>query len=132
MLKRFLHGFAYLLVILMPLQSVAAANMLVCNSLMQANHKPLQIKSATGAIVDNMPCHEARSDITDHSKQPSSTSVEKGHCSTLCSSLCNVAALPHPLNLSLNTNGLTVAIAIDQTYVSITLPAFQRPPIFLS
>ncbi len=132
MLRRYLHGFAYLLLLLIPLQSIAAANMLVCNSLMQANHNlPVQIGTSSSAIVDNMSCHETRADITDY-QQPASTAAEKGHCSTLCSSLCSVTALPQLFNLGLSTNTNTIIIGIDQTYVSITLPAFQRPPIFLS
>ena len=36
MLKHFSQSFAYLLLVLIPLQGIAAANMLVCNSMMQA------------------------------------------------------------------------------------------------
>jgi len=131
MLRPYLHAFAYLLLLVMPLQSIAAANMLVCNSLMQASHElRLQTSLAADTEIDNMPCHIAGTDTADH--QQTSPKAEKGHCSTLCSSLCSAAALPQLLNLGLNTNSSTGAIAIDQTYVSITLPAFQRPPIFLS
>ena len=132
MLRRYLHGFAYLLLLVMPLQGIAAANMLVCNSLMQASHElPLQASLASDTGVDRMPCHETMANIAEH-QQPSSTASEKGHCGALCSSLCTVAALPHLFNLGLNTNPSTGIIASDQTYVSITLPTFQRPPIFLS
>jgi hypothetical protein len=115
----------------MPLQSIAAANMLVCNSLMQSNYNLSLQLNPTADKADNMPCHATKTNVADH-QQPSSTASEKGHCGALCSSLCTVAALPHLFNLGLNTSASTGVIAIDQTYVSITLPTFQRPPIFLS
>jgi hypothetical protein len=133
MLRRYLHGFAYLLLLVMPLQSIAAANMLVCNSLMQSNHK-LSIQTGlnadTEAGADSMPCHSAEADVADH--QQSTPIAGKGHCGALCNTLCTVATLPHILNLGLIVSASNRVITIDQTYVSITLPAFQRPPIFLS
>jgi hypothetical protein len=131
MLRRFLHTFAYLLLLVMPLQSIAAANMLVCNSLMQSNYNlSLQVKSSADK-ADNMPCHEAKANVAEH-QQPTSTASEKSHCGVLCNSLSSVAALPQLFNLGLSSSASTGVIAIDQNYVSITLPTFQRPPIFLS
>jgi hypothetical protein len=133
MFKRFSYIFAYLLLALMPLQSIAAANMLVCNSMMQANDSKLQ---------QSMPCHEQMLDSAktdDHqaqtsiqTKTPHSTDTHKSTCSTLCSTLCAVSVLADNINTTITTNTSPLAGLAEQSYASVTLPNTQRPPIFLS
>ena len=132
MLKRFAHLFAYLLLVMMPLQSIAAANMLVCNSVMQGqNPKTYAAEmSASNHQANNMPCHEhlASSDTTD-SKHKNSC---KSTCGALCSTLCAMTALPNGINTTLTSISSPLVGLAEQSYASVTLPNTQRPPIFLS
>lgn len=129
MFKCFSHFFACLLLVLIPLQGIAAANMLVCNSMMQL---------ASENKASAMPCHkhmvsmasEAKSTPTNHA-MPCKTAC-KTVCATLCASLSAMTAIPsniNPASLLAATQSLALA---DQTYASITLPSLQRPPILLS
>jgi hypothetical protein len=120
MLKRFSHFFAYLLLVLVPLQGLAAANMLACNSLMQL--APTQVQS--------MPCHEHMQ--KDKENLPEQKNTCKSVCAALCASLCAMTALPSNIKpASLLPASQSVVLA-DQLYASITQPNLQRPPIFVS
>ena len=133
MLKRFSHFFACLLVVLIPLQGFAAANMSACNALMQATaNQPKQQK------VQAIPCHEHMAGMTKTSGDLSNNhsgkhkSACKTNCVTLCSSLCAMTALPSnikPATLQDTSKAMTL---LSQSYASITLPSPQRPPILLS
>ena len=123
MLKRFSHFFACLLLVLMPLQGIAAANMSICNSLMQ---------STAQQVMHNMPCHDGMSNV-QHSEEPgekhSGKNTGKAHCATVCASLNGMTALP-------STTPTTPFLVTAQTvnlpqpaYVSITQASLQRPPI---
>lgn len=120
MLRRFSHFFAYLLLLLMPLQSIAAANMLVCNSMIQ---------SSAQQAMQNMPCHEGMT--SEANKQM--PEKQQGSCKTVCAALCASAnamtALPSsPPAATFLVSAQTVNFP-QQVYVSITQPNLQRPPI---
>ena len=138
MLMRLSHFFACLLVLLIPLQGFAAANMSICNSLMQA-----EANYAKQQEVQTTPCHEHMAGMTKTSGDLSNNhlsnkhsgkhkSVCKTNCVTLCSSLCAMTALPSnikPATLQDTSKAMTL---LSQSYASITLPSPQRPPILLS
>lgn len=131
MFKRFSYLFAYLLLALMPLQSVAAANMLICNSLMQS-------QSSTQQQV--MPCHEdmlndakaGSHDADTADARDTHKTTSKSTCGALCTTFCATAALASNINHTINSNSSPLAGLAEQSYVSVTLPNSQRPPIFLS
>jgi hypothetical protein len=131
MLKRFSHFFACILLVLMPLQGFAAANMSVCNSMMQA--QSIAPKSA------NMPCHkhmastvsEAKSQQTAKHTAPCKAAC-KTFCATLCASLCAMTALPSDIKPAAFLASSALISLPDQAYASITQPNLQRPPIFVS
>ena len=133
MLTRLSHFFACMLVLLIPLQGFAAANMSICNSLMQA-----EANYAKQQEVQTTPCHEHMAGITKTSGDLSNNhsgkhkSACKTNCATLCSSLCAMTALPSnikPATLQDTSKAMTL---LSQSYASITLPSPQRPPILLS
>jgi len=132
MFKRFSYIFAYLLLALMPLQSIAAANMLVCNSMMQTHSNNQQ---------QDMPCHEHMASTTaaddNHQAKTAHTTdthkaTSKSTCGTLCSTLCAMTALAGNINTTVTANSSPLAGPTEQSYLSVTLPNTQRPPIFLS
>ena len=133
MLKRFSHIAIYLLLVFMPLQSIAAANMLICNSLMYMD------KVSEKSQI--MPCHEhmnstASNNINQKHDSDSTNSKKykdacKANCAH-CASMCAMAALPsHLKSAVLETSAQTLG-STYQSYTSITLPNLQRPPIRLS
>jgi hypothetical protein len=122
MLKHFSHFFAYLLLVLMPLQALAAANMLVCNSIMQSQAAKVTI---TADDMANMPCHKHKA--KDFKHQETTKSSCKTNCATVCTNLCALTALNTQFKPSF---ALTGAQAIDfnhQVYASITQENLQRP-----
>lgn len=143
MLNRFLRPLAYVLLLLIPLQGIAAANMLVCNSVMHMQQ--LQQVSQTQP-THAMPCHahlkpvtsltQAKADTAapsthaDHSK--THTSPCKSTCNTVCASLCAITVLPTNAKAVMVPNASTRVSAMHFSYVSVTLPSLQRPPIFLA
>lgn len=127
MLKRFSHLFVYLLLAIMPLQAVAAANMLVCNSMMQTESNQQQLET--------MPCHEEMTSVAADIENPMHGKHQgscKTNCATLCSSLCAMTALPIDIKSALLPVSDLLVSSTHQTYASITLPSLQRPPILLS
>jgi len=133
MLKRFSNVAIYLLLILMPLQSMAAANMLICNSMMYMDK--VSEKSQM------MPCHEHMSSMVSNNtnqKYDSDTANSKkykdackANCAH-CASMCAMVALPsHLKSATLEISAQTFSLAY-QPYASIILPNLQRPPIRLS
>ena len=123
MLKRFSHFFAYCLLVLIPLQGVAAANMSVCNSLMQLTAQQ---------VTHNIPCHDGMSNLQHSEKSSekhSGKNAGKAHCATVCANLNGMTALP---STAPTTPFLATAqiVNLPQTlYVSITQASLQRPPI---
>jgi hypothetical protein len=131
MFKRFSYIFAYLLLALMPLQSIAAANMLVCNSMMQSHSSPEQQGMACHkhmASTEKAGNHETN---IAHSTDTHKTTC-KSTCGTLCSTLCAMTALASNINTTINANSSPLLRLADPSYASVTLPNSQRPPIFLS
>jgi hypothetical protein len=123
-MKLFWRRFACLLLVLLPLQSIAAANMLVCNSLMQLAHG--QALSHTSVQGDSMPCHDM-GQKPDHQQQKSLK-----NCGVLCSSLCAVVAISDIQTMSMQLPTAELIGLNAESYISITLPQLQRPPIFLA
>jgi hypothetical protein len=132
MLHRFSHFFACLLLVLIPLQGFAAANMSVCNSMMQAQSNAP--KSA------NMPCHMANmhknsmhmasmTKMQDSCKHKSNC---KATCATLCASLSNMTALNQTAPIMPVLSSSKAIAAYSETYTSYSPPNLQRPPILLS
>ena len=137
MLTRFSRFFACLLVVLIPLQGFAAANMSACNALMQA-----AVNQAKQQGVRVMPCNEHMAGMTktsgdlsnnqSHQHSGNHKNTCKTSCATLCNSLCAMTALPSnikPATLQDTSRAMTL---FSQSYASITLPSPQRPPILLS
>ncbi len=127
MLKQLTHFFACLLLVLIPLPGIAAANMSICNSMMQShvqqNIKQLQAK----------PCHMHMAGMTNikHSSCKHDTAC-KTACATLCASLSVMTEIPgdiKPAHFMLSTTLLSIPY---QAYTSITQPNLQRPPILLA
>ena len=133
MLKRISHFFACLLVVLIPLQGFAAANMSACNALMQA-----ATNQAKQQDVQATPCHEhmagmtkTNSDLSNHHSGKHKNACTTS-CATLCTSLCAMTALPSNIKPATLQDASKAIILLSQSYASITLPNPQRPPILLS
>ena len=131
MLKHFSQFFACLLLVLIPLQSIAAANMLVCNSMMQA-----QIYEQNNSQqVQAEPCHMHMVGMYKSSEAPLEKHQSpccKTTCATLCASLNAMTALPSsikPATFLVSTGLISIPY---QAYASITQPNLQRPPILLA
>ncbi|HSI38519.1 MAG TPA: hypothetical protein VK946_05560 [Methylotenera sp.] len=127
MFKHFSHIFVYLLLALMPLQSMAAANMLICNSMMQAE--------TSKQALHTMPCHEHMTSPAasiDQSTEDDHPSASKTNCTALCSNLCGMVALQIDIKSALLPVSTLLISTTHPAYASITLPSLQRPPIFLA
>jgi len=122
----------------MPLQGFAAANISICNSLMQ-----VATNQAKQQEVQTTPCHEHMSDIEKTSGDLSNNHLSNNHsgkhksacktnCATLCSSLCAMTALPSNIKPATLQDASKAMTLLSQSYASITLPSPQRPPILLS
>ncbi|MES2635972.1 MAG: hypothetical protein V4605_01510 [Pseudomonadota bacterium] len=122
MLKRFSHFIASILLVLMPMQALATANMLVCNSIMQSN----AAKQSAPVISSTMPCHQHMINPASESNDKSSC---KSICASICASLCALTAMPVLNQLSFALNLMQIFDVNHQNYASITQPSLQRPPI---
>jgi hypothetical protein len=120
MIRRYSQIFVYLLLVFLPIQALAHANMLACNRMMQAS----KMESAEAV----MPCHqEALSMQSEHQDQTKSTNLSS--CSSLCASMCALTTMPlsSQLTLSIET---TQAIEYQHlSYTSVPLSSLHRPPI---
>jgi hypothetical protein len=126
MLKRFSLFFAYWLLLVIPLQGFSAANMSICNSLMQPS--ALQVSQEPQALHD-MPCHDSMNNNKQHAKKHGENNPCKTSCAVLCASLNAMTALP---STTPATHFLVTAPTVNssqQVYVSIIPPSLQRPPI---
>ena len=124
MLRRFSHFFACLLFLLMPLHSIAAANMSICNSMMQIEH-------ANAEQAQTMPCHDMSNKAHSNSHTEGKSTC-KTSCAALCASLCAMTALPSNMPAASFFASSSLMQMPHQTYVSINQPNLQRPPIFFS
>ena len=124
MLKYFSQLLACLLLVLIPLQSIAAANMLVCNSMMHAQNNSQQLQTE--------PCHMHMVGMYKSSEAPLEKHQSpccKTTCAALCASLNAMTALPSsikPATFLVSTGLISIPY---QAYASITQPNLQRPPI---
>jgi hypothetical protein len=131
MIKRFSYFFAYLLLVLMPLQALAAANMLVCNSMMQAQAAKLTKVTMAADDMANMPCHKHISSKFSGSKhEQNAKSTCKTYCASVCANLCALTALNTQFKPSFIKAHSQVIDFNHQVYASITQASLQRPPIF--
>lgn len=120
MLKRCTHLFAYLLLVLLPLQALASANMLVCNSMMQLE--------AAKHTQSPMSCHEeSLNNASERNHNPQTT--HKSSCASVCASICALTAIPFSTHSTFALNASQVIEFNHLNYISITLPKLQRPPI---
>ena len=130
MLRQFSYLFAYILLALTPIQGLATANMLVCNSMMQINATN---QSETKQSVDSMPCHQHIADVSSSSNSNQSDNYHQSSCKSSCASVCaNMCALTTMPAHTQNHFALNLSQVFDfnhQTYASITQPNLQRPPI---
>ncbi|HEY9277631.1 MAG TPA: hypothetical protein VIO87_05445 [Methylotenera sp.] len=112
----------------MPLQAIAASNMAVCNSMMQAT-KVIEYSSV------DMPCHQHMEKLTDVAPGEHKSkykNVSKSHCAAMCTSLA-VATIPPDEIAAIGHLVSSSSISMPyQSYASITQPNLLRPPIFLS
>ncbi|HSI43738.1 MAG TPA: hypothetical protein VK949_05300 [Methylotenera sp.] len=133
MFKHFAHIFAYLLLVMMPLQSIAAASMLVCNSVMQSHDAKAADIGVSNQQLETMPCHEHMAHMaSSHTSNSKHKDACKSTCGALCSTLCAMTALPNGINTTPTISSSSLIALMEQSYASITLPNTQRPPIFLS
>jgi hypothetical protein len=135
MIKRLSHFFAYLLLVLMPLQALAAANMLVCNSIMQlATAKSIHAQNTVQQATE-MACHK-HVNSAQVDKKSQQKSQHKNTCKTNCVSLCASLSGMTALTQSTHTTPVLSADKIlpvqAEIYASITQSNPQRPPIFLA
>jgi phage I-like protein len=136
MLKRFSLFFAWLLLVLMPLQALAAANMLVCNSMMR--NSMMQLVTAKSIDAQNviqqsgeMACHKhVNSAQVDKKGQHKSTC--KTNCASLCASLSGMTALTQSTHTAPVLSADKLMSAPAEIYASHTPPKLQRPPILLA
>ena len=122
MLKSFSHFAAYLLLVLMPMQALATANMLVCNSLMQSNAAKYATEK-TSSAVSEMPCHQHKTTNNHHQTD------SKSSCKTTCANLCALMAMPVQIQSNFALNSTQVFDFNHQIYASIPQQNLQRPPI---
>ena len=122
MLKHFSHFVAYLLLLLMPMQALATANMLVCNSMMQSNAAKYAAENESIAASE-MPCHQHKATNNHHQ------SGSKSSCKTTCANLCALTAVPVQIQSNFALNATQVFDFNYQIYASIPQQNLQRPPI---
>lgn len=122
MLKRFSYFAAYLLLVLMPMQALATANMLVCNSMMQSNVAKYETKSFNTAASE-MPCHQQINSKSSNHGDP------KASCKAICINLCALTAMPVQIQPNFALNSTQTFDSNYQLYVSIPQQNLQRPPI---
>ncbi|WP_020168663.1 MULTISPECIES: CopL family metal-binding regulatory protein [Methylotenera] len=127
MLKRYSLFFAYLLLVLLPMQALATANMLICNSMMQANI----VEKSVELMSSNMPCHQTMQNDTsaDSHKKSHQQVSHKSSCATVCANMCALTAMPVNIQSTFALNFTQMIDFNHQSYASITLPNLQRPPI---
>jgi hypothetical protein len=122
----------YLLLVVMPLQGIAAANLLICNSVMQASPADLIVAKTS---YNATPCHAQSDKATDVSTTDSRHSpipMCKSTCNAICASM-SAFVTPQMQTAQAPHAKLQIATQLVQSfYASITLASLQRPPITLS
>lgn len=118
----------YLLLLLLPLQSLAAASMLICNSFKQLND--IIHNESPRMATEEMPCHATMDGKQD--TQPVHKKDTKNYCGIMCGSLLAASVTPGAFQLSVHLNKAPHVVSNAETYISVSLPKLQRPPIFLA
>ena len=143
MFKRFTILFAYFLLVLMPLQALAGANMLICNAMMQAQFETpstleLKVTTETQATLQTqstkpMPCHQS---VASPTRADKVNTLEKMHsdnqessCKANCANMCALTAIADTVRSGFALNISQLFNFNSQPYASITQPNLQRPPI---
>lgn len=134
MLKRFSHFVAYLLLVLMPMQALATANMLVCNSVMQSNNMQyntagIQEAKTVQESVGTMPCHQHTASTHANKSESKQHTSCKSSCASLCANLCALTAMPVHTQSDFASDLTQVFDSNHQIYASIPPKNLQRPPI---
>ena len=110
--------------VLIPFQGVAAANMSICNIMMQASE---------GQQPKAMPCNIQMAGMTQMNQDCCKhNTVCKTICATLCTALSTMTALPSDIKAATFLSSSLLVSMPHQSYASITLPSLQRPPILLA
>lgn len=138
MLKLYRQIVAYLLLVFLPMQAFAAANMLVCHGMMQAKkaihslqvETQMQVEAGVDVDTDAMPCHSHQT--TQHTQHDHShQSACQSGCASACVSMCSLVAFPSNIASVTLFEASQLSTTAYFNYASITLPNPHRPPIFL-
>lgn len=119
-MKRFNSILALLLVLLLPMQGLAAATNSLCHQISSSSHET-QVAHDEGHA-----CHQA---AKHHSH--SDPQKEKDHCVSACGQL-NMAAMTIGVSTDLVKFTPSYGMNASKTYLSVLLPKLQRPPIQIS
>jgi hypothetical protein len=127
-MKSISKSFTYLLLVLIPLQAIAATNMAVCKKMMQAT-------VANEHVSADMPCHKHMGNVMEISplqeKSNSNTECES-YCAAICASLNVISITNSIIKLSDYLVSTSIISKPDQAYASVIQANLLRPPIFLS
>ena len=127
MLRDLSQFFAWLLLVLMPLQGLAAANMFLCNSMVQ-----VQVSEHQSV---NKPCHMVSMEMASMTKAQDNCKHQtacKNSCATLCASLGSMTALNQTVPILPVLTASQVVAAYNNSYISYLPTNLQRPPILLT
>lgn len=109
------------------MQALATANMLVCNSIMQANI----VKQSAELTPNVMACHQdMHSVVSEDSGHINQQLPHKSSCVNMCANMYALIVMPQIQSIF----ALSFTQVFDYnhlSYASITLPNLQRPPIAL-
>lgn len=126
------HFFACILIVLMPLQALAAANMLVCSNMMRSSTMQTQHSQQQ---LHAKPCHMQMADMVKTTQSQQNCKHKetcKTVCATLCASIATITALPNNIKPATFLASSALISLPNQVYASITEASLQRPPIFLA
>jgi hypothetical protein len=119
-MKRFNTLLALFLLLLLPLQGLAAATNSLCHQISSNSHE------TQATHEEGHACHQApkQNSQSDHQK-------EKNHCISACGQL-NMAGINIGISAELVEFTPSYEISSCKSYLSVLLPKFQRPPIQIS
>jgi len=115
MMKRFIFV-VYLLLAVLPLQSIATSNMIICKNMSSS-----QIKAHACHEPDVQKSHEK-----DHAEHSSNAKL---NCVVLCASLCAATTMSNTMTFHLLSATQIAFTPLQTIYTSITSPSLLRPPI---
>ncbi len=119
MVKRFSYIAAYILLLLMPLQALAAVSLMTCHYPMQPN----QMKQ----LAKKRPCHAVDREAN---KEDKTRQVQHQSCEARCAAMCaNTHVLIMDVQASPSEDISTAIDTYHDDYTSIAQQHLQRPPI---